>query len=73
MADYVAVNVSSPNTPGLRDLQQPDRLRELLDALRAGRRARTRPAALLVKLAPDLEPDAFEALVAAVARDARRA
>ena len=35
VADYVAINVSSPNTPGLRDLQQPDRLRELLATLRA--------------------------------------
>jgi dihydroorotate dehydrogenase len=67
VADYVAINVSSPNTPGLRDLQQPDRLGELLAALRdAGEReAASRP--LLVKLAPDLEPDAFNALVAVVA------
>ncbi len=41
VADYVAINVSSPNTPGLRDLQQPDRLRELLATLRAAGRART--------------------------------
>ena len=70
VADYVAINVSSPNTPGLRDLQQPDRLRELLATLRAAgeREAAARP--LLVKLAPDLEPDAFAALVAAVAEDA---
>jgi dihydroorotate dehydrogenase len=70
VADYVAINVSSPNTPGLRDLQQPDRLRELLATLRAaGEHERTdRP--LLVKLAPDLAPDAFAALVAAVVQDA---
>ncbi len=70
VADYVAINVSSPNTPGLRDLQQPDLLRELLATLRAAgeREAAARP--LLVKLAPDLEPDAFAALVATAAEDA---
>jgi dihydroorotate dehydrogenase len=55
VADYVAVNVSSPNTPGLRDLQDPDRLAELLAELaRAGERQRDEPP-LLVKLAPELE------------------
>ena len=70
VADYVAVNVSSPNTPGLRDLQDPDRLAELLGALRdAGDRLRAvRP--LLVKLAPDLAAESFDQLVALVARDA---
>jgi dihydroorotate dehydrogenase len=69
VADYVAINVSSPNTAGLRDLQQPDRLRELLALLReAGRGAHASP--LLVKLAPDLEPDAFDALVGLVAERA---
>jgi len=54
VADYVAVNVSSPNTPGLRDLQQPDRLDELLATLAtAGERLRVTPP-LLVKLAPEL-------------------
>lgn len=54
VADYVVVNVSSPNTPGLRELQDPDRLTELLDALsHAGDRLRVAPP-LLVKLAPEL-------------------
>jgi dihydroorotate dehydrogenase len=67
VADYVAVNVSSPNTPGLRDLQEPDRLVDLLRSLRqAGERLHAqRP--LLVKLAPDLGADAFDALVGALA------
>ena len=69
VADYVAINVSSPNTPGLRDLQQPDRLRELLATLRAAGEHEASSRPLLVKLAPDLEPDAFAALVAAVAED----
>jgi dihydroorotate dehydrogenase len=67
IADYVAVNVSSPNTPGLRDLQEPELLVGLLRALReAGERLHAeRP--LLVKLAPDLNADAFDALVGALA------
>jgi dihydroorotate dehydrogenase len=60
VADYVVVNVSSPNTPGLRDLQAADRLRPVLVAVRAaldaavsgGRSKRSVP--LLVKIAPDL-------------------
>jgi dihydroorotate dehydrogenase len=70
VADYVAVNVSSPNTAGLRDLQQPETLAELLVTLReAGEREdATRP--LLVKLSPDLEPDAFAGLVTIVGEHA---
>ncbi len=63
VADYVAVNVSSPNTSGLRSLQEPSRLRALLAALAGG--APSRP--LLVKLAPDLAPPEFDALVSALA------
>jgi dihydroorotate dehydrogenase len=70
VADYVAINVSSPNTPGLRDLQQPHLLRELLAALRAAGERESAARPLLVKLAPDLEPDAFAALVATAAEDA---
>ncbi|MDO5736145.1 MAG: quinone-dependent dihydroorotate dehydrogenase [Propionibacteriaceae bacterium] len=53
-ADYIAVNVSSPNTPGLRSLQSADDLASLLQALVANA-----PDALpvFVKLAPDLSPD----------------
>ena len=70
VADYVAVNISSPNTPGLRDLQDPDRLVGLLGALRdSGERLQAvRP--LLVKLAPDLPAESFDELVALVAREA---
>ena len=63
VADYVAVNVSSPNTPGLRGLQEPSRLLALLDALAA--ETPVRP--LVVKLAPDLEAADFDALVRALA------
>jgi len=61
-AAYVVVNVSSPNTPGLRDLQAAPRLGALLGAIR-----RAVPAAppLLVKLAPDLAPADLPEIVAA--------
>ncbi|MGF7235902.1 MAG: quinone-dependent dihydroorotate dehydrogenase [Frankia sp.] len=56
VADYVAVNVSSPNTPGLRDLQEVGRLRPLLVAVRAALDGAVpdRHVPLLVKIAPDL-------------------
>jgi dihydroorotate dehydrogenase len=56
LADYLVVNVSSPNTPGLRDLQAVDKLRPLLAAVRAAcdRAAPARRVPLLVKIAPDL-------------------
>jgi len=56
VADYVVVNVSSPNTPGLRDLQAVSRLRPLLDAVRAAldEASPRRRVPLLVKIAPDL-------------------
>jgi dihydroorotate dehydrogenase len=56
VADYVVVNVSSPNTPGLRDLQAADRLRPVLVAVREALDASggSRRVPLLVKIAPDL-------------------
>ena len=65
-ADYWAVNVSSPNTPGLRAMQEPKQLRALLNALAdAGQRlGPARP--IFVKLAPDMLPGEMEAVVRAV-------
>ncbi len=55
-ADYLAVNVSSPNTPGLRSLQSVERLGPLLQAVReTADRSAGRRVPLLVKIAPDLE------------------
>jgi dihydroorotate dehydrogenase len=58
MADYLAVNVSSPNTPGLRELQDRDALSDLLARIGVARAAATaesgRRTPLLLKLAPDL-------------------
>jgi dihydroorotate dehydrogenase len=71
-ADYVAVNVSSPNTPGLRSLQDRDALDELLSALRGytvAAAGATGPTPLLVKIAPDLsEPALAEVLDVCTAR-----
>jgi dihydroorotate dehydrogenase len=58
LADYLVVNVSSPNTPGLRGLQAVETLRPLLDAVREA--AGTTP--LLVKIAPDLPDDEVTAI-----------
>src|SRR5690349_9102781 len=55
VADYVAVNVSSPNTPQLRELQQSQQLEALLAALQTRRRELQKHVPLLVKLSPDLE------------------
>lgn len=61
-ADYVTINVSSPNTPGLRDLQHGSALRDVLAATR--RAASARP--LFLKIAPDLEPGAIDDIARAV-------
>lgn len=58
LADYLVVNVSSPNTPGLRGLQAAETLRPLLDAVRGA----AGPTPLLVKIAPDLTDDEVVAI-----------
>jgi dihydroorotate dehydrogenase len=62
-ADYVVVNISSPNTPGLRQLQEKDALDRLLRACVARLAERAPGKPLLVKLAPDLEPEALDEAV----------
>ena len=62
VADYVAVNVSSPNTPGLRDLQKNENLKGLLTAVQDRNRVLgAKP--LLVKIAPDLTEGDIESIV----------
>lgn len=61
-ADYVTVNISSPNTPGLRGLQNRDELTALLAALQETRRGMDVQVPLLVKIAPDLDEEACEAI-----------
>ncbi len=59
-ADYVAINVSSPNTPGLRGLQNKDELSRLLGLLTEARTAMGRTLPLLLKIAPDLDDAAMD-------------
>ncbi len=72
VADYVAVNLSSPNTPGLRDLQAADATKKLLDRLKESQAEMTQRSGnkvpLLFKVAPDLEEQQIVEL-AAVFRD----
>ena len=72
VADYIAVNVSSPNTPQLRELQQSEQLSSLLSALQTrGRELQQRyqkRVPLLVKLSPDLERGELELIVDAIER-----
>jgi dihydroorotate dehydrogenase len=68
VADYVAVNVSSPNTPQLRELQQSQQLTSLLSALQQRNRELQQPLPLLVKLSPDLERSELETIVEVVER-----
>lgn len=64
LADYLAVNVSSPNTPGLRGLQEIDKLEPLLRAVKS--EAGQTP--VLVKIAPDLTDDGVDAVAALALR-----
>lgn len=57
VADYLVVNVSSPNTPGLRTLQDPEPLRTLLAACLEARDGMAASCPLLLKIAPDLTDD----------------
>jgi dihydroorotate dehydrogenase len=63
VADYLAINVSSPNTPGLRDLATPDRIGPLIAAVAEA--AGDRP--ILVKLSPDIGNRSLDELLAAIA------
>ena len=67
--DYFTVNVSSPNTPGLRELQGREPLTRLLESLQERNRSRTRPKPVLLKIAPDLEEEALLEIVEVI-RDA---
>ena len=71
LVEYLVINVSSPNTPGLRALQDKDALGGLIRRVRAAiRDSVVRPPALLVKIAPDLTAE-DEAGIAALAEEAQ--
>ena len=63
LADYVVVNASSPNTPGLRQLQASEPLRALLSTVRARLEAVAPGKPLFLKIAPDLQAGELEAVV----------
>ena len=69
VADYVTINVSSPNTPNLRELQRPDLLIDLLDSLQqlnlklAADRSLSQSKPLLIKIAPDLSENEIESII----------
>ena len=71
-ASYVTINISSPNTPGLRDLQLPEALSRLIEQMLAARgRLTTRCGAkppLVVKLAPEIAEDDLPEIIARLAR-----
>jgi len=72
VADYITVNISSPNTKGLRDLQHGEQLEQLFSALNAERnslaQAQAHRVPLLVKIAPDMDDNAMADLCQAVKR-----
>lgn len=61
--DYFVVNVSSPNTPGLRELQEKDSLKKILSELQDRNTAKEKPKPLLLKIAPDLTKEQLDDIV----------
>jgi len=61
--DYFTVNVSSPNTPGLRALQEPESLKKILTTLQEANKKFAAPKPILLKIAPDLEYEALDEVV----------
>jgi len=64
-ADFIVINVSSPNTPGLRDWQSPDRISALIGGLTPSRAGIADRRPILIKLAPDLDEQSIAAICAA--------
>lgn len=61
--DYFAINVSSPNTPNLRDLQEKEPLKQLLLALKEANAKKTTPKPILLKIAPDLSEGQLDDII----------
>ncbi len=66
LADYLVINVSSPNTPGLRSLQTIEALRPILSAVNAVIAQWSRRPPLLLKLAPELEGESLAQLISEI-------
>jgi len=62
--DYFVVNVSSPNTPGLRELQEKESLKKILSQLQHQNQGKAKPKPLLLKIAPDLTQEQLDDIVA---------
>jgi len=65
--DYFAVNVSSPNTPGLRDLQEKEPLTSLLNSLQNSNNKKYKRKPILLKIAPDLTIEQLDDIISIVA------
>ena len=63
VVDYFVVNVSSPNTPGLRDLQQKDSLKKIFLRLQSLNKTKKTQKPLLLKISPDLSPDELNDII----------
>lgn len=63
VVDYFVVNVSSPNTPGLRDLQEKEPLKHILHTLQERNKRHDRPKPILLKIAPDLTDSQLDDIV----------
>lgn len=70
LVDYFVVNVSSPNTPGLRELQDKEPLLRILKALKAENELIPTPRPILLKIAPDLSNEQLDDIVTIVAESA---
>ena len=68
--DYFAINVSSPNTPNLRQLQEKEPLKELLQRLKARNRLKKQPKPILLKIAPDLTDQQLDDIIEIVSETA---
>ena len=64
LADFFVVNVSSPNTPGLRELQEKEPLKKLLSTIKSLNLAKEKPRPILLKIAPDLSMEQLADVVA---------
>ena len=63
VADYFVVNVSSPNTPGLRELQEKESLRKILSHLQNSNQSKPKAKPLLLKIAPDLTKEQLDDII----------
>lgn len=63
VVDYFVVNVSSPNTPGLRELQEKEPLRKLLSYVKSWSNSKLQPKPVLLKIAPDLTVEQLDDVI----------